>query len=1545
MNASPFFDWLARTSWQASVLVLLVLGAQRLFRGRLNARWQYALWLLVVARLAMPSLPASSWSVFNVLHYSPAQKEILPNKVELTKPVAENFGNDPVQDSEIVPEKTTSGRSETPAATVAAAPHTMFDKRRLTIDAEIAWLIGVVLLGGRGIGQSIVFVRRLRGARAVTDAEMLALFDECKEIMGVSAPLRLEETDQVSSPALYGFFRPSLLLPRRIIRQFTPDEQRHIFLHELAHVKRRDMAVHWVAAVFRLLHWFNPVLWFGFQRMAADRELACDEMALGRAGENEARPYGETVLKLLELCATPAVLPGLMGILEEKSQMTRRILMIARYKQQAGWPIVAMLLLVGLGLVTLTDAQIDKAKSESFAKPDLIGQVHLTNGQPLIASVFIETAGPKVGTSTFCPSCYADCVKHATSDAQGHFKIESLDPTLIFRILVVAKNYAPKYVTKVDPATGPIDVILEPRDNSKSPPENTIHGRVVDAKGAPVVGAAVEAGGIHYKDGGGMWGELKGVDPLAVTDEHGEFLIASLKPFASLDIKVDARGFAPKTFMEVRSGKNQHDLTVTEGAVVSGRVMWNGEPLPGVSVGVVSTDRSAGNFAGNFEVGTGPDGRFSFLNLPPNVQYDLYGIMGTVQKYGAIASTHISTGADGSTADAGDLTVGPAHRIAGRVILDDGAPIPPKTRLMIGRGDAWDSLHIELDKDGRFDEGGIASGVIDLSVRVPGYRLSKKNTSLDLMNPFRLVGQVNKDIAGLTVLLEKGKDLEPDFSNPPMDDGPETRPLSGAEGGGLTPKEILSKNWVVSGHVIDAKTGQAMTNFLVTPGNRNFRQISYDKANAAQATNFVFTVDVNKRFADPLIKIEADGYIPVTKRPPPGNSSNFDVQLQPGSGPSGIVFTQDGKPARNVTVGLLCDGQQGISIGEDGNLQSWRDKNIAKKTDEDGKFSFPPELDMLKVVASSSDGFKLVSVSELSANPKIMLEPWGRVTGTLHRPSGPGTNEDLDLKFSADTLSDPFTLQAGAHAVTDDAGRFEFERVPPGKLDLSYRVKMNENSWHDEQLQSVTVIPGQTLELKINASERQAPGTRSFPSQPQARRTGTDIKGTVFMPDGNPAHFIKVALLVPNQAVTLGKGFIVNSFKAGRDDSLVTTTDATGRFTLPGVEGAMGIIAVHEAGFVRVEMPTNGPAVLKLEPWGEIHGTLKIGRKLGLDQIVDMRDFPFDGLSFEVPRFRTRTDDKGQFVMTYVPPGERGLAREISLGGGSITSGTPIPVMVKAGGITEVTLGGNGREVNATVVYPDAPADFDWKNARVAFHTVRPLDGAKNTDYKMRSYVSEMTTNNGSFVFEDVLPGAYEFSVNVEPQPRRFYNSANYFNFYENLQSFAVKDVVVPGGISGKADEPYDLGVIKLHTVRPLTVGEVPIPIEGRTADGQKVNITDFHGKYFLLSIALNDFGPDLVKQLRPTFESFGKDDRFAMLSFFGWQQAPALKEFARTNNVAWNVASFASPTPELADYFKSATNNPIEQMVLVGPDGKIIAKDLQGDAIKAAVATALTRK
>lgn len=1391
MNITPgtanFFTWLLRASWQAGVLALIVLALQWALQKKLSAAWRHALWLLVVARLLLPVSPRSALSVFNYAELDkPAShsiSELSPAPAPPVEPSAPAFAE--TQTSEYPPGDIIPIR-ELPAAKVAVTPHPVpaaksapwFTWKHLAQFAAIIWLIGVVALTVRIVVQNILFARRLRDSRSIEEPEVVALFERCKQTFGIRFPIRLLATRAVASPALYGWWRPSLLLPPEMLPRFSRDELRYVFLHELAHVKRRDMAVHWLATALNVLHWFNPVLWIAFRRMASDRELACDELALGRAGESQRRPYGETILKLLESCARPAALPGLMGLLEDKAQMTRRIKMIAGFRAHPRWSIFAVALTFALAFATLTDARQDTRPAQTASapvasdaadtnavnlpRPDLTGQIKTKSGDALPkATIFIATAGPKVGSSTYCPSCYADCRKSAKSDGQGAFKIESLDPQLIFRILVAAPGCKPKFVAKVDPAKGPVNVTLEPMNSSEATPDRSVHGQVVDPNGKPIYGAVVEANGIRKKnDAGTMWGTIPGLDPLAVTDEKGEFVLTGKDPFVALDLRVEARAFAKRNFIKVNSGDEVHKLTMTEGATVTGRVIHNGKPLPGVSVGVVSTDRGMENFTGDFEIGTDADGRFSFVNLPPNTGYTIYGMMDSIKAYGVVPAKSIHAGGDGETTEVGDLAVVPAQRLAGQVVLADGKPVPANTRLLVDREGAWDSMQIILDKDGRFSTTGIPKETMSLSVNVPGYRVSARNQSLDTWNPYQLAGRVEGDVTNLVFLLEKGKELRtPLDANLPEATLPRNRPLRGAEGGA-----DHSDQWLLSGRVLDRDTQEPIETFQVTPGNERsvFQEVSWDGRGVATGTNGIFTIYLNRKFTQPVLKVEAEGHLPAKFTVLPQAATNLEFALSKGSGPTGTVLLPNGQPAQGVMVGLLCGGQQDVHLGSDGRLTSYRNKDHTQLTDPDGNFSFTPQLDMKWIVVAGKDGFKRIAAENLAANPRITLEPWGVIKGVLNRGSNKATNEILDLTFQDD--SNYFLQQ---RTDTDADGRFEFDHVPPGKLRIQGRIPLerNNNAWSSENLQDVTLNPGATLDVTIKAPVRLEARQRvvsSPKSEKPAIKPGPPITGVVSLPSGKPAADTDVALIIPNQYVAIGRGTIIDY--QGRQDGFVVATDGNGQFSLPNVETAVGLVVANSEGYARVSLDAfkKNPHI-DLQKWGRIEGVLHVGKNPGTNELVclDRPSYRQGEMIYDATAFQARTDAQGRFIITFVPPGESRIAHMVAEGNGSWTHSMGTLIEVKPGEVKNVSVGGNGRTVLGHAKVLDATAEINWKHANAALHTPLPKSFPTNsTNWEAWGTTPEgisfaKTSRNypvrldgeGGFHIYDVPPGKYELTI------------------------------------------------------------------------------------------------------------------------------------------------------------------------------------------------------
>ena len=313
---TSLFEWLLDTTVKGSVLIVVVAAIQWLIGFRVDARLRHLLWVVVLFRLLMPSAPASNWSMFNAL----PERAPAPVRVLAIDSVVANTGFAPAP--EVLHLKMPSA---TPFAGWVVA----------------LWLAGAVFFALR------IVVAAVRMRRAVLRGQP----------QPADGALPLIETDAVRTPAVHGMFRPVLLLPRGFRSLFTGEELRHVMLHELWHVRRMDVGVNWLLAVVQAVHWFNPLVWFAASRIREERELACDELALSLLEEEERPDYGRTILKLLERFRTSAPVPALVGIVNQKQKMKRRLTMIASFRNGTRSTALFLTLVCALSVAGLTDGE------------------------------------------------------------------------------------------------------------------------------------------------------------------------------------------------------------------------------------------------------------------------------------------------------------------------------------------------------------------------------------------------------------------------------------------------------------------------------------------------------------------------------------------------------------------------------------------------------------------------------------------------------------------------------------------------------------------------------------------------------------------------------------------------------------------------------------------------------------------------------------------------------------------------------------------------------------------------------------------------------------------------------------------------------------------------------------------------------------------------------------------------------------------------------------------------------------------------------------
>lgn len=198
----------------------------------------------------------------------------------------------------------------------------------------VIWLAGVLAL----VIRTVAAILRLHGQVArrepVREPELLALLEDSKRTMGVTAPVRLVITSLVPGPALMGLFRPVLLLPRYRMSRLAHRELRLIFLHELAHLRRHDPCFRLLLDLVQALHWFNPIFHLAIRQIRDEQELECDAQVLERAGADASRDYGRMLLDLAHANGRCAPAPSLLAMLTPTQSIRRRITMITQFEHR-----------------------------------------------------------------------------------------------------------------------------------------------------------------------------------------------------------------------------------------------------------------------------------------------------------------------------------------------------------------------------------------------------------------------------------------------------------------------------------------------------------------------------------------------------------------------------------------------------------------------------------------------------------------------------------------------------------------------------------------------------------------------------------------------------------------------------------------------------------------------------------------------------------------------------------------------------------------------------------------------------------------------------------------------------------------------------------------------------------------------------------------------------------------------------------------------------------------------------------------------------------
>ncbi|MCS7464956.1 hypothetical protein N0M98_33275 [Paenibacillus doosanensis] len=362
-----FFQWVLSTSVMATVLVGLILLMKLSLKGKLSPKWHYMLWLLLIIRLILPWSPESSFSVFNLLTFTNKQESNFNfQSMDFAKSLEDSVPE------EIKPYETDRHMDSQPSSDKAdlADIHGSTSYLSLFLQCSaLVWLMGILILSAKVFLANRKFELTMRNETKKINSEIEKTYNICKKILFIKASIPIVLSDKVSSPTLWGILHPKIIIPKSAVSKLTSDELRYILLHELIHLKRKDIAINWIMNALLILHWFNPVLWYAYSRMREDQEIACDAVVLNCIERNESEEYARTIIKLMEHISQPLQFPGLARISGSKKQLRRRIIMIKLFKKNTfKLSLLGVAVAALLSVVALTNAKGESLEASQFSE-------------------------------------------------------------------------------------------------------------------------------------------------------------------------------------------------------------------------------------------------------------------------------------------------------------------------------------------------------------------------------------------------------------------------------------------------------------------------------------------------------------------------------------------------------------------------------------------------------------------------------------------------------------------------------------------------------------------------------------------------------------------------------------------------------------------------------------------------------------------------------------------------------------------------------------------------------------------------------------------------------------------------------------------------------------------------------------------------------------------------------------------------------------------------------------------------------------------------
>ena len=364
--------------------VLLIALCATLAMQRASAGSRHLVWLLSLGALLV--LPA-------VAAWAPLEVAVLPQVVRADRA-------DRADRTVPLTAPSVSSVSSAPSvSSVSSAPSVSSALPALPVVLALLWALVASVLAIRLLAGAIAVRRIVRRAQPLDDARWQTPLYEIADRLGLDAAPRLLRSDDVKMPFAAGLVTPTIVLPAES-DDWTAGRRSAVLVHELGHVRRRDLIGHTLGRIACAIYWFHPLVWTAARRLRAESEQACDDLALTFG----ARPsdYAEHLLDIVT-CVRDHNTPSVALAMAHRKEFEGRMLAILNPELRRRGPTRAQsasyaFALAGAALLIGATVPVQRASTVDGQRSTVDAGLERRSAESLALSTQDSTSHPRLAT-------------------------------------------------------------------------------------------------------------------------------------------------------------------------------------------------------------------------------------------------------------------------------------------------------------------------------------------------------------------------------------------------------------------------------------------------------------------------------------------------------------------------------------------------------------------------------------------------------------------------------------------------------------------------------------------------------------------------------------------------------------------------------------------------------------------------------------------------------------------------------------------------------------------------------------------------------------------------------------------------------------------------------------------------------------------------------------------------------------------------------------------------------------------------------------------